>query len=806
MAAESPQAAFAVPGNGEVEVYWHSAPWGTITAYKIYRDTTEGFTPGAGNLIKTETGALRQYTDTGVANDTTYYYKVVADDSVAVEAVAYPFAALAVIPKAAYTSTPMRGIVQWWKLDEVSDGTAQVNRAGAIADSNMALALDDNQGFMPSAEVDGRVVADATAGAVRFTVAAANRPRLQAGYGSWCIVAKVKWPDLSVLGNSAYIWQRDTNGYGLVDIEPAIHLAVTKSTSKLTLTCTEPRSAASVAATSTSTVQANRWYTLAGMFDADGGKIAVVIVDDAGVVNRVEASIVDTSPSARGIQTVLARAGSDFIRGYVKDISYFRRPLSDAQLQWINTHSFSEARFAPRPDPEAAPFSFARKQAADFDTTTFRRQTDTEVEGLYFYRPWPLYQWDASLAATNGRYVWAMSTDHTTGGIWLGYSEDPGVRPTTFTKVIDGSGNGGDGRTLSQIETPWLVYRSGEAQPFTMYAHGIIQSGTPAGVTSGNSIQETHVWTSANLVTWTPVAAAVPVKDTLRSGKDLTHTGYAIVFAPNELPGITSWTAYHLATDVQVISLATPSADPLLFDSFEDAMDIDDSTMFEDGGFDLNWYRAIVPVGQRVFAIGRGDSFDRKGMSVTELFLENSQFRKPSGRWELLDADTDVFPTVGYTQEVMAYIEDGIAHVYRLKGFYDDIADERIDYYTAVFDVEEAAEANPVGVVVTRVVNDVEVSCFQIMPTIEYQVYRKIEGAGDETYVKVGDMPTTLTNGKLRFTETVSAGVDYEYEVRTFQEGGAVTAGAATSSAAGEFVAPPSGLFAFETCSGAVEG
>ena len=52
----------------------------TVSSYNVYRSTTSGFTPGAGNLIANGV-ATASYTNTGLAASTTYYYKVEALDS-----------------------------------------------------------------------------------------------------------------------------------------------------------------------------------------------------------------------------------------------------------------------------------------------------------------------------------------------------------------------------------------------------------------------------------------------------------------------------------------------------------------------------------------------------------------------------------------------------------------------------------------------------------------------------------------------------------------------------------------------------
>jgi hypothetical protein len=66
--------------DSQVALAWQ-APTGvaqSVTAYKVYRSVSSGFTPGAGTLITTTTAAATSYTDTGRTNGTRYYYKVVA--------------------------------------------------------------------------------------------------------------------------------------------------------------------------------------------------------------------------------------------------------------------------------------------------------------------------------------------------------------------------------------------------------------------------------------------------------------------------------------------------------------------------------------------------------------------------------------------------------------------------------------------------------------------------------------------------------------------------------------------------------
>jgi fibronectin type 3 domain-containing protein len=86
-ASEPDTAAPSVPSGvsatanviGKVTVSWNAATDNVgVTGYGVYRSTTSGFTPAAGNRIATATGT--SWTDDGRAPGT-YYYRVVAEDA-----------------------------------------------------------------------------------------------------------------------------------------------------------------------------------------------------------------------------------------------------------------------------------------------------------------------------------------------------------------------------------------------------------------------------------------------------------------------------------------------------------------------------------------------------------------------------------------------------------------------------------------------------------------------------------------------------------------------------------------------------
>jgi len=65
--------------SSSINLDWADNTDSDLAGYKVYRSTTSGFTPGSTNFVKQVTASA--YTDTGLAADTTYYYKVTAVDT-----------------------------------------------------------------------------------------------------------------------------------------------------------------------------------------------------------------------------------------------------------------------------------------------------------------------------------------------------------------------------------------------------------------------------------------------------------------------------------------------------------------------------------------------------------------------------------------------------------------------------------------------------------------------------------------------------------------------------------------------------
>jgi len=88
-APATPSSASTVSGNAAISLSWTNPTDVDFATIKIYRDTTSGFTPYVGNLIKTtDSTTAATFTDASVSNNTNYYYKFTALDDLGNESAA----------------------------------------------------------------------------------------------------------------------------------------------------------------------------------------------------------------------------------------------------------------------------------------------------------------------------------------------------------------------------------------------------------------------------------------------------------------------------------------------------------------------------------------------------------------------------------------------------------------------------------------------------------------------------------------------------------------------------------------------
>ena len=76
---DAPTGIYATAGDSEIIIDWIDNTEYDLDNYRVYRSTTSGFTPGPPTFINSVTSS--EYTDSGLTNGTTYYYRIKAEDT-----------------------------------------------------------------------------------------------------------------------------------------------------------------------------------------------------------------------------------------------------------------------------------------------------------------------------------------------------------------------------------------------------------------------------------------------------------------------------------------------------------------------------------------------------------------------------------------------------------------------------------------------------------------------------------------------------------------------------------------------------
>jgi endonuclease I len=130
------------PGNTQNSLSWDTAtdvenP--TFVYYALYRDTVSGFAPGSSNMIDTGLTSIT-YLDTGLTNDTTYYYRLMTYNCNGNsrfntdEASGTPFGGSGSGPKD----------ISGWKITQIDNGANFTFPAGTLLNANNYLILGRN--------------------------------------------------------------------------------------------------------------------------------------------------------------------------------------------------------------------------------------------------------------------------------------------------------------------------------------------------------------------------------------------------------------------------------------------------------------------------------------------------------------------------------------------------------------------------------------------------------------------------------------------------------------------------------------
>ena len=467
---------------------------------------------------------------------------------------------------------------------------------------------------------------------------------------------------------------------------------------------------------------------------------------DAGTGGAVQVTITAPPPGAEEIEYRLdggawmaAGSGGGFVIGGLTDgVEYA------VDLRAANAAGVSPASDVKRVTPSAMG-AVASTALVEARVTS---ATDMLMFGIYWLRPYDLAAMEApgaAVMAANGgrRYVWFGSSDHFNPGnnnhqhdgygVIRGFSDDPGILPETFARVFTEQFLTGliDG-VHRQPETPWLVYNPEDpAAPFYLYWHG----NTWADGTRG---QESILFKSANLVDWTFVA--ITDATTANGG----HRGYKTVYrrGPGDwiswgLQGLNNGGTHGYTTSADGVTWSDPTVIDRTFD------------------FQGTLHR---------YSPHSGIEIEMGGQMYHPTIIEPEATRDVQ-RLVLLpvDAERKATPTAGddlitlygpldkaypwpesYIQSVHGYTEDGVAHLYVQRGYFEDqvslrtppeAVETELDRFAYVFDPAAAAQAAPVAVRASCVSGVVTVRCDDVLPNATYRLERAASATGPWTLV-----------------------------------------------------------------------
>ena len=139
----------ASTGDEQVTLTWSLNTESDLSYYKIYRNTTSGFTPISSDFIASVNHPDTTYTDTGLANGTTYYYRITAVDAsenesgYSREASATPAPSIQLLVLIPYTPDPTNNTTPNLDWQDVSDASAYHIQIDDNADFSSPI-IDDN--------------------------------------------------------------------------------------------------------------------------------------------------------------------------------------------------------------------------------------------------------------------------------------------------------------------------------------------------------------------------------------------------------------------------------------------------------------------------------------------------------------------------------------------------------------------------------------------------------------------------------------------------------------------------------------
>lgn len=153
--------------TSQIDLSWTGSS-ATDVVYDIFRSTTAGFTPSSANLIATATGT--SHSDSGLANNTTYYYVIEASNATGTSAPAAQASATtqAIVPaptNLGATSASSSEIDLSWTASTASGVTYTITRDGTVVASGVTATTYSDTGLAASTTYSYAVDAVNAAGA-----------------------------------------------------------------------------------------------------------------------------------------------------------------------------------------------------------------------------------------------------------------------------------------------------------------------------------------------------------------------------------------------------------------------------------------------------------------------------------------------------------------------------------------------------------------------------------------------------------------------------------------------------------------
>lgn len=419
------------------------------------------------------------------------------------------------------------------------------------------------------------------------------------------------------------------------------------------------------------------------------------------------------------------------------------------------------------------------------------------TDGLYWFRCYDLNQFGAtgiSIGASRGRYFWIASADHpSTNYGWRdgkdfrgGFSSRLGVLPATmdllFRDVQSNIITRGGTEQWGVYHTPYLVYNPDDATyPFYMYCEGLVLGGTAVSPHTQATQHEEGLFRSTDLTTW------INNGPSHFNEEFLDWSSFQRVFRN----GFGDWYSVGLSTSGH--NYGGPgkwtSTDALTFTQVSTGLtDTFSSRSFVIGASD----EVTITAQKWIYAREDARSADG-GMYVTRVALDSN--------YNVLSSPAPVrisakylgdYPGPTYMNDVSAYVESGVAHIFCSHGMFaleagagaqgnlpyignsntgpyngsgtlGPLRQQNIDYYTEIVDAAAAAQSSPVGLQASCASGVVTLTWMDVLPNQTYRVYRGTTAGTQATLV--GDVAGVTT------TNSPTADVQYWYKVVTLESG-----------------------------------